>query len=539
MRQGDPRSRTNTTANKGEIMNTNNIQTENITNQDLQKQAPQQAVWENIEATATYSAEDNKLRLYFTNRLDKEEYQIIRDNGFIWAPKQELFVTPRWTPSREDFCIEVAGEITAEQSTMAERAVAKAQRFDDLAHKRSQQANAFHHAANRISERFAGGQPILVGHHSERKARRDQSRMDAEIKKAVVAQNAVSYWNYKAEGVERHANQKNNAGVRSRRIKTLLAELRDRQRDINHAHICFDLWSRIDAETDTQERNKLIKYYSGAQLKTGSAAPYFRDSSLWYLLDEEKITHDEVVQRCLDFHEYQSNNPHTLRWISHILNRLAFERSELGEVSRFGGEITKTILQAFAREQGAHEPKASECKDYTWSLDSSVSLPLHLGESKSINLNVEGWYDLMQASGYEVPTPKPRRKSTSVQAPLINPSIEEAQNLQNLWNQKAQEKKAHLVLGAMKFNDVKEVTQAYYTANNKGDYSVFQTVELDKYGVVIRTSYKGKSAEPICRIRVYSGGGSLYTPNAIVCITDKSTKSLPIEWLIDEKEENK
>ena len=67
-----------------------------------------------ISYTATYSAEDNKLRLYASQRLDSETYARVKAAGFKWAPKQELFVAPMWTPAREDLLIELAGEIEAE-----------------------------------------------------------------------------------------------------------------------------------------------------------------------------------------------------------------------------------------------------------------------------------------------------------------------------------------------------------------------------------------------------------------------------------------
>lgn len=68
----------------------------------------------NNDIEATYSAEDNKLRLYCAHRLDNATYQQVKACGFRWAPKQGLFVAPMWTPEREDLCIVLAGEITAE-----------------------------------------------------------------------------------------------------------------------------------------------------------------------------------------------------------------------------------------------------------------------------------------------------------------------------------------------------------------------------------------------------------------------------------------
>ena len=46
--------------------------------------------------SATYSPEDNKLRLYSTSRLDAELYARVKEAGFIFAPKQDLFVAPMW-----------------------------------------------------------------------------------------------------------------------------------------------------------------------------------------------------------------------------------------------------------------------------------------------------------------------------------------------------------------------------------------------------------------------------------------------------------
>lgn len=363
-----------------------------------------------VSIDATYSAEDNKLRLYASERLDPELFARVKAMGFKWAPKQELFVAPKWTPSREDFCLELAGEISAEQTTLIERAEAKAERLDSLAEKRAEQSNAFHAAANRLSEHFHGGQPILIGHHSERSARRVQKQMHNATRNAIKAANAVDYWHCKAGGVERHANRKGDDGVRSRRIKTLLVELRDRQRSINHAQICLQLWTKIDTEADAEKREKAIKYYSGATLSTGSAAPYYSGDSLWRMLERGDISPDEAVKKCLAHYEWLASHPTTLRFIAHILNRLAYERSELGPVKRYAGELTATILQTFAREHGAHKPKAkAKKKGDQWQLSSTVPLPLHMADGKSLVLSDEAWRELMQSSGYEVPDPKPAK----------------------------------------------------------------------------------------------------------------------------------
>jgi hypothetical protein len=81
-----------------------------------------------VTYTATYSPEDNKLRLYSSTRLDRELYARVRGAGFIYAPKQELFVAPMWTPGREDLLIELCGEIDDEDTSLVEQAEERARR---------------------------------------------------------------------------------------------------------------------------------------------------------------------------------------------------------------------------------------------------------------------------------------------------------------------------------------------------------------------------------------------------------------------------
>lgn len=61
-------------------------------------------------ASATYSPDDNKLRLYPFSRLDTETFKRVKDAGYAWAPKQECFYGV-WTPGREDLAAELGGEI--------------------------------------------------------------------------------------------------------------------------------------------------------------------------------------------------------------------------------------------------------------------------------------------------------------------------------------------------------------------------------------------------------------------------------------------
>lgn len=344
--------------------------------------------------TATYSPEDNKLRLYASSRLDSETFERVKAAGYRWAPKQELFVAPAWSCAREDLALELAGEIEPEEMTLAERAQAKADRLDAIADKRAAQASAYSRRANELSQAFYMGQPILVGHHSERKARKTQERMHSAMDQAAKAHNAIGYWQYRAEGVERHANYKNDPRVRARRIKTLLAELRDLQRRLNEAHKALDAWDKLTTDN-------LIRLALGRS--------DLHSYGLWSAVEKGELTPTEARQKAIASAQATIDGPNLRRWINHTLNRLAYERDMLGDVPRYTGEITPTLLQMFVREHGADKPKGTKVDDDLFTVECAAPLPLHIGDGKALELSGDEWRDLMQSVGYVPPAKKPAK----------------------------------------------------------------------------------------------------------------------------------
>lgn len=176
--------------------------------------------------TATYSPEDNKLRLSSLTRLDKETYTRVREAGFKWAPKQEIFVAPMWTPEREDLLIELCGEIGDEDTSLMERQEQRAERFEEYSDNRKADAEAAHRAVHAIADGIPFGQPILVGHHSEKHARRDAEKIENGMRKAVKMWETSTYWTQRAASAIRHAKYKELPAVRARRIKGLESDIR-------------------------------------------------------------------------------------------------------------------------------------------------------------------------------------------------------------------------------------------------------------------------------------------------------------------------
>lgn len=358
---------------------------------------------------ATYSPEDNKLRITASYRFEDALWQDFKKLGFRWAPKQEIFVHPMWRPDVEDFCLKMAGSIEPEEMTMVERAQFKNDRIDGYIANRHRDVNAFTAAADRYGERFAGGQPILVGHHSENQARNDHKRMVRNTEKAHEAAGKIDYWHYKKEGVAIHANRKAAYGVRVRRMKGLFADLRSIQRDINTAQVWRDRWAKVLNKTDHPKFDEFVI----SQLNFFGSSY----SGAWSDVKDGKITALEGAKKALAAQENLLNSSKRRRWITHILNRLGYERAELGPVEKFAGEFTSAILQEFARTHGAHKPKATKT-DYGWLVESTTELPLHLTDGCTLEKDADEWRDLFEAVGYEVPDAKPK------QPPILNFKVE-------------------------------------------------------------------------------------------------------------------
>jgi len=216
---------------------------------DAQAQAP------DYLGTATYSPEDNKLRFYPFARLSKEDYQRAKDAGFSWAPRQELFVAPMWTPARENLMLKWCGEVDDEDRTLMERAEDRADRFDGYSERRSQEADAVRAKVKSISDGIPFGQPILVGHHSERRARKDAQRIGDGIRKAVKLWDTSEYWERRAAAAKQHAQYKERPDVRHRRIKGIEADLRKARKNEAEAQELGQLWA---AEGLDLERAKTL-----------------------------------------------------------------------------------------------------------------------------------------------------------------------------------------------------------------------------------------------------------------------------------------
>jgi phospholipid N-methyltransferase len=286
--------------------------------------------------TATYDPADNKLRLYSDSRLPRQTYEQVRAAGFIWAAKQELFVAPAWTPEREDLLLELCGEIGDEDTSLVERAEERAERFEEYSEKRENEAERAHTAVEQLVDGIPLGQPILVGHHSERRARKDKEKIEAGLRKAVNLWRTSQYWEERARGALRHAKYKELPAVRYRRIKGLEADKRKQERVLADSEKSTKSWLAEGLEL-TPERALAIANYDHISRcfplaeypRESPASLYEGQMSLWSALEDQIITPDQARDIAVKAHA--ATAVRARRWLEHIENRLRYERAMLGE----------------------------------------------------------------------------------------------------------------------------------------------------------------------------------------------------------------
>lgn len=280
--------------------------------------------------TCTYDPADDKLRMSPSGRLPADEYSQIKAAGFSWAPKQEVFYAV-WTPAREILMIEWCGEIDDEDTTLVDRAAVRADRFEDYSDKRTGDAERAHQGVAAITDGIPFGQPILVGHHSEKRARKDADRIQSGMERAVKMWDTAAYWTSRAAGAVAHAKYLERSDVRQRRIKGLEADLRKRTKTQTEADTWLKRWNHPGLSLE--QAQSLANYCHLGVLK--------RDDGMYWSAydvlrpDEDRykacpsMTVEQVVEAAN--RAYPRVWSYSQHWIDHINNRLLYERAMLAE----------------------------------------------------------------------------------------------------------------------------------------------------------------------------------------------------------------
>lgn len=194
----------------------------------------------------------------------------IGEGGAFYIPRTRDQVFPKsWEIEQTAVALRSAGhtvtvETGTERRTAAEqeaertdRTEARVERLDDRAQRRAEASEAAGAVADRISAGIPLGQPILLGHHSQRRAERDRDRIHANTEKAVqLGQQSREATRQATEAAAGHRERLSGPAT-MRRIDTLGAEQRDLERKLNGGTRGRGAYSHEEEPASGQRRERL------------------------------------------------------------------------------------------------------------------------------------------------------------------------------------------------------------------------------------------------------------------------------------------
>lgn len=532
---------------------------------------------ENVKAgAATYSPEDNKLRLYI-GRVPRDEYERLRAQG--WQPlhkqredgKGDFAAT--WTPERRDTALSYAETIDDEDAGPAERAADRAERFSGYRDKRTTEAGG-------MADRYEAG-PTAHGYQSAERAERAAARHDRTGNKAVDLWGRAEYWHRRTAAVISHALHLSSPAVRMGRIKTIESELRKIQASRAEMLQKWRTWQKIAAK-DEPERTAAATVFSGYghSFHEYTHPITGRKGSLWSFVSEDapdRITGEQAAALYFAAHTDPDspawNETRLADWENHLNQRLAYENQML-EAQGGRAAHVEIIPGGFlrgGRRLGDGERRIVKVNKSP-ATGRVVSVLVRDNHPSSVNHWGNPWPDgvpkvlshtveteRLPADAYRPPTPeelaafqaeqaaekKARKAAAPPPIPLINPTDEEAERLQALWNERAKADHCARHLRAygrdyseqFKPSTVCRITQARYSEASKGSFARAETRGVCRGGELeprssnlysARAEAEAKRRGPaICQVRNTSGDGSDYGARRVIVLIDKPQKPLP------------
>lgn len=151
-------------------------------------------------------------------------------------------------------------DIGVVEGERAERAEGRAEYFAERAAKHDAKAEAAYARSTQLSARFAGGQPILVDHHSAPKAIRDRDRALRAMHKAREESESAERDRVRSSAAAAHSGARHNPVTVGNRIAAMAAEVRKMERtygadvggrrgeELQHLRAQLDHWRTVRAE---------------------------------------------------------------------------------------------------------------------------------------------------------------------------------------------------------------------------------------------------------------------------------------------------
>jgi hypothetical protein len=180
----------------------------------------------------------------------RPHHKILKDAGFRWSPNIGWYVPRSRFAEADRVAIDKVAEalgkhfeVTVDvedgpvdpaerEAFLAENAMARAERLADRAARLKAQADTALEKARGMRDVIPMGQPILEGHHSEKRDRNFRAKINRVEDKAVEKFGQAKEAERKAEAAVSHQEHREDLGTTLRRIDRLETEQRDIQRKL-------------------------------------------------------------------------------------------------------------------------------------------------------------------------------------------------------------------------------------------------------------------------------------------------------------------
>ena len=184
-----------------------------------------------MKATRYQDSTTRRSWLEFPGKPEPEVIAALKANGWRWGGYRKAWHHPsRYATAPAGIEVEDGGKV--------DWAAERAERLEDRAANATVKANGFAARAHAIADNIPFGQPILVGHHSERHARKDAERIRSGFDKAGEAYSKAEHLAGAAHASRAHQAHLAAPGTIARRIERLSAELRKLERQIARGPGC-------------------------------------------------------------------------------------------------------------------------------------------------------------------------------------------------------------------------------------------------------------------------------------------------------------
>ena len=116
------------------------------------------------------------------------------------------------------------------KSDFEERRGNRKARYEELAIKNENESTSRYKSAKSIGDMIPMGQPILVGHHSEGRHRRDIAKIDNNMRKSIEASSKADYYADKAKHMDNDTTIYSDDPEAITKLKEKIASLENRQK---------------------------------------------------------------------------------------------------------------------------------------------------------------------------------------------------------------------------------------------------------------------------------------------------------------------